>query len=97
MDRGNGHAQAPTRNAAVVQQEVGNAAQALARGIDAVRNGTLSQPDRGLKRPRPKQPPLQQLVDRIGERLVVSFDCHLSQPEMGLRNWDARRKNGAVE
>src|SRR5262245_5078456 len=37
-----------------VQQEVRNAAQALARAIAQVRKGTLSRPDRELKPPRPK-------------------------------------------
>jgi multimeric flavodoxin WrbA len=37
-----------------VQQEVHNAAQALARAIAEVRQGTLKQADRGLKAPRPK-------------------------------------------
>ena len=37
-----------------VQQEVRNAAQALAQAIGEVRLGTLHQPDRGLKPPRPK-------------------------------------------
>ncbi len=37
-----------------VQQEVRNAAQALAQAIGEVRKGTLSAPDRGLKPPRPK-------------------------------------------
>ena len=37
-----------------VQQEVRNAAQALAQAIGELRKGTLHQPDRGLKPPRPK-------------------------------------------
>jgi multimeric flavodoxin WrbA len=37
-----------------VQQEVRNAAQAVAQAIGEVRKGTLSQPDKGLKPPRPK-------------------------------------------
>jgi hypothetical protein len=37
-----------------VRQEVSNAAQALAQAIGEVRHGTLSQPDQGLKPPRPK-------------------------------------------
>jgi len=37
-----------------MQQEVRNAAQALAQAIGELRKGTLHQPDRGLKPPRPK-------------------------------------------
>ena len=37
-----------------VQQEVRNAARALAAAIAGLRQGTLSQPDAGLKPPRPK-------------------------------------------
>lgn len=37
-----------------VQEEVRNAARALAQAIGQVRQGTLSSPDRGLKPPRPK-------------------------------------------
>ena len=37
-----------------MQQEVRNAAQALAQAIGELRRGTLHQPDRGLKPPRPK-------------------------------------------
>ena len=37
-----------------VQQEVRNAASALAHAIGEVRSGMLSRPDRGLKPPRPK-------------------------------------------
>jgi multimeric flavodoxin WrbA len=37
-----------------VQQEVRNAAQALAQAIGELRKGTLHQPDSGLKPPRPK-------------------------------------------
>ena len=37
-----------------VQEEVRNAARALVHAIGEVRKGTLSQPDKGLKPPRPK-------------------------------------------
>lgn len=37
-----------------VQHEVRNAARALAAAIAGLRQGTLSQPDAGLKPPRPK-------------------------------------------
>ncbi len=37
-----------------VAEEVRNTARALAKAVQEVRNGTLSEPDRGLHRPRPK-------------------------------------------
>jgi hypothetical protein len=37
-----------------VQEEVRNVARAVARAVAELRAGTLSRPDAGLKRPRPK-------------------------------------------
>ena len=37
-----------------IQEEARNAARALAHAIAEVRRGTLSKPDEGLERPRPK-------------------------------------------
>ena len=37
-----------------VQEEVRNVARAVAHAVGELRNGTMSHPDRGLKRPRPK-------------------------------------------
>jgi hypothetical protein len=37
-----------------VQAEVRNVGSAVAHAVTSLRAGTLSQPDKGLKRPRPK-------------------------------------------
>jgi hypothetical protein len=39
---------------APMQAEVRNVASAVANAVQALRTGTLSQPDKGLSRPRPK-------------------------------------------
>jgi hypothetical protein len=39
---------------APMQAEVRNVASAVAHAVKALRAGTLSQPDKGLSRPRPK-------------------------------------------